>query len=162
LRRSRRDARVPSRIEVSTRWRAGTSEQRDSGPGLRRSHPTARRAESRSTRAETARHHRRRQLRADRHPYIFFDSLDGAPMSVKWEEYKMILRYVPGPGLDAINHGEIKPVLPLLFDLSSDPHEDNNLWIGMVNGWVYGPMLEVLDRFEKSVEEYPNIKPGEE
>ena len=83
-------------------------------------------------------------------------------MSVKWEEYKMILRYVPGPGLDAINHGEIKPVLPLLFDLSSDPHEDNNLWIGMVNGWVYGPMLEVLDRFEKSVEEYPNIKPGEE
>ena len=74
----------------------------------------------------------------------------------------MILRYVPGPGLDAINHGEIKPVLPLLFDLSSDPHEDNNLWIGMVNGWVYGPMLEVLDRFEKSVEEYPNIKPGEE
>ena len=53
-------------------------------------------------------------------------------------------------------------MLPLYFDLSSDPHEDYNQWIGMENGWVYGPVLQILDRFEKSMEEYPNIKPGED
>ena len=97
-----------------------------------------------------------------RNSYIFFDSLDGVPMSVKWENYKMILRYIPGPGIDAINQGEIKPVLPMFFDLSSDPHEDYNLWTEMRMGWVYGPMTVILEKFQKSVEEYPNIKPGEE
>lgn len=97
-----------------------------------------------------------------RNSYIFFDSLDGVPMSVKWENYKMILRYIPGPGIDAINQGEIKPVLPMFFDLSSDPHEDYNLWTEMRMGWVYGPMTVILEKFQKSVEEYPNIKPGDE
>jgi arylsulfatase A-like enzyme len=103
-----------------------------------------------------------KSAKTGRNSYIFFDSLEGVPMSVKWEHYKMILRYVPGPGIQAINQGEITPVLPLFFDLSSDPHEDHNLWIEMENGWVYAPMLEIMDRYDKSVEEYPNIKPGED
>ena len=103
-----------------------------------------------------------KSAKTGRNSYIFFDSLDGVPMAVKWEHYKMIFRYVPGPGVDAINNGEIKPVLPMMFDLSSDPHEDYNLWIELTHGWLYGPVLEILGRFERSVEEYPNIKPGEE
>jgi arylsulfatase len=95
--------------------------------------------------------------------YVFFDSLDGVPMSVKWEHYKMIFRYVPGPGIDAINHGEIKPVLPLYFDLSSDPHEDYNLFkTKLDNGWLLAPVFQNIIRYEASVKKYPNVKPGEE
>jgi len=79
------------------------------------------------------------------------------------QRVEMILRYTPGPALEAINHGYVRPVLPLFFDLSSDPHEDYNLWTTtMTMGWVYGAMAEIMRAYERSVWEYPNIKPGEE
>jgi arylsulfatase len=28
--------------------------------------------------------------------------------------------------------------------------------------WVYGPIEEIIAAYEKSVREYPNIKPGDE
>ena len=97
-----------------------------------------------------------------RESYMFF-GVDGELMSVKWRYYKMILRYVPGPALEAINQGPITPQLPMFFDLSSDPHEDHNLWSStMTMGWVFLPMLQTIGEYEKSVKEYPNIKPGEE
>jgi arylsulfatase len=94
--------------------------------------------------------------------YMFF-GVDGELMSVKWQYYKAIFRYAPGPALEAINHGYVTPPLPMFFDLSSDPHEDYNLWTTtMTMGWVYGPVGEVIALYEKSVREYPNIKPGDE
>jgi arylsulfatase A-like enzyme len=97
-----------------------------------------------------------------REHYMFFGT-DGTLLSVKWRYYKMILRYVPGPAEQAINHGYITAQLPMFFDLSSDPHEDNNLWsYTLTMGWVYDPMLEIMGAYEKSVQEYPNIKPGED
>jgi len=29
-------------------------------------------------------------------------------------------------------------------------------------GWVFLPMLETIGAYERSVKEYPNIKPGED
>ena len=95
--------------------------------------------------------------------YTFFDCLTGELMSIKWHYYKAIFEYVPGPTRDGINHGYETPVLPLFFDLSSDPHEDNNLWTTtMTMGWVYAPMQKIRAAYDESVKKYPNIKPGEE
>lgn len=94
--------------------------------------------------------------------YLFFGN-DGEIWSVKWEYYKMILRYIPGPGPEAVGHGPVTPTLPMLFDLSNDPHEDYNLWnTNMPMAWVMEPMMGYMRAYQKSVLEYPNIKPGAE
>ena len=95
-----------------------------------------------------------------RDSYMFF-GVDGELMSVKWKYYKVIRRTVPGPESEAINQGYVTPQLPLVFDLSSDPHEDYNLWSATLTmGWVFIPVGQVIDAYEKSVQEFPNIKPG--
>lgn len=97
-----------------------------------------------------------------REHYMFFGA-DAELMSVKWRYYKMILRYAPGPGLEALNHGYITPQLPMFFDLSSDPHENFNLWsTTLTMGWVFLPMMEIMGQYEESVRKYPNIQPGED
>ncbi len=68
---------------------------------------------------------------------------------------------MPGPAEDAINQAYMVPQLPMFFDLSTDPHEDFNLWTTLTMGWVFDPMLHVIGDYEKSVAEYPNIPPGE-
>jgi arylsulfatase A-like enzyme len=94
--------------------------------------------------------------------YMFFGG-DGELMSIKWQYYKYIFRYTPGPAKEAINQGYVAPPLPMIFDLSSDPHEDYNLWNAtMTMGWTYGPVSEIIAAYEESVKKYPNIKPGEE
>jgi len=97
-----------------------------------------------------------------RDSYLFF-GLDGELMSVKWRYYKMVVRYAPGPPMEAINNPYVKPQLPMFFDLSSDPHEDFNLWTTTLTmAWVFKPMLETIGAYERSVKEYPNINPGED
>ncbi len=94
--------------------------------------------------------------------YTFFGG-DGELMSVKWRYYKMIFRYTPGPGIEAVNHAYETLPLPMVFDLSSDPHEDYNLWsTTLTMGWVYGPVSEIIAGYEESVKKYPNIKPGDD
>ena len=98
----------------------------------------------------------------DRNFYMFF-GCDGELMSVKWQYYKMIFRYTPGLAKEAVNQGYVAPPLPIVFDLSSDPHEDYNLFNATLTmAWVYGPIEEIIAAYEKSVREYPNIKPGEQ
>jgi arylsulfatase A-like enzyme len=98
-----------------------------------------------------------------RESYMFF-GVDATLMSVKWRYYKMVLRHVPGPAGDAVSHGYVTPQLPLFFDLSNDQHENYNLWTfpNMTMAWVFIPMLEIMGAYDKSVQEYPNIKPGED
>jgi arylsulfatase A-like enzyme len=94
----------------------------------------------------------------DSYTYTFSD---GKPMSVKWNHYKIIFRYVKDmPSAEA---GIIEPPFPMVFDLSVDPHEDLNigLSVGTV-GWLMGVALAGLIKFEQSVAKYPNIKPGQE
>ncbi|CAG7618574.1 arylsulfatase [Rhodococcus opacus] len=95
-----------------------------------------------------------------RDSYLFFGP-DGELMSVKWKYYKMILRYTED--LPAIQSGFVTPQFPMMYDLSSDPHEDMNLWwTNLTNAWMFSPFLGLIGEYEKSVKEYPNIKVGEE
>src|SRR5271169_4202623 len=92
--------------------------------------------------------------------YMFFGD-DSGLMSVKWKLFKAVFRYtVDSP---AIQSGYIKPQLPMVYDLSSDPHEDSNLWwTDLTMGWVFAPVLKIIGEYERSVKEYPNIKVGED
>ena len=62
----------------------------------------------------------------------------------------------------AIQSGYIKPQLPMMCDLSSDPHQDFNLWwTDLTQGWILAPDFGIIAGYERTVKEYPNIKVGE-
>ena len=97
-----------------------------------------------------------------RETYMFFGN-DGELMSIKWKVIKTIFRYTADSPLPAINSGYIKPQLPMMFDLSSDPHEDSNLWwTDLTNGALLAPVFRAIIEFERSTKQYPNIKVGED
>jgi len=89
--------------------------------------------------------------------YVFFGP-DAEPMSVKWRNIKVIYRYA-----DGFDKPILKPYWPLVYDLTSDPHEDFNILVHKMDMfWMLGPAMKALSSYQKSVAEYPNIKPGEE
>jgi arylsulfatase A-like enzyme len=95
-----------------------------------------------------------------RDSYMFF-GIDGELMSIKWKIYKTIFRYTESPV--SIEKPYIKPQFPLVYDLSSDPHEDNNLfYTDLTNGWIFAPDFKLIGEYARSVKEYPNIKVGED
>lgn len=95
-----------------------------------------------------------------RDSYMFF-GLDGELMSIKWKIYKTIFRYTENPA--AMEKSYIKPQLPMMYDLSSDPHEDNNLfYTDLTNGWILAPDFKLIGEYALSVQKYPNIKVGED
>jgi len=51
---------------------------------------------------------------------MFFGS-DGELVSLKWEIYKVILRYS-----EAVDNPPVKPQFPIFYALSRDPREDWN------------------------------------
>lgn len=64
---------------------------------------------------------------------MYFGS-DNELMSVKWNTTKVIFRYSNG-----IRDPIVAPQMPLLFDLSSDPGENVNLWeLNMEGAWMLG------------------------
>jgi arylsulfatase len=92
--------------------------------------------------------------------YPFF-GIDGELMSIKWKIYKTIFRYAQSPV--SIQQPYVKPQIPMIYDLSSDPHEDNNLmYTDLTLGWVYAPSFKWIEQYETSVKKYPNIKVGED
>jgi arylsulfatase len=92
--------------------------------------------------------------------YPFF-GIDGELMSIKWKTYKTIFRYAQSPV--SIQQPYVKPQIPMIYDLSSDPHEDNNLmYTDLTLGWVYAPSFRWIEQYEASVKKYPNIKVGED
>jgi len=90
---------------------------------------------------------------------LLYFGTDGKLMAVKWKMYKVIFRYSEG-----VDKPIVEPQLPLFYDLSSDPQEHVNLFDASLNClWILsGPMVRIIGAYEKSVEKYPNIKPGEE
>jgi arylsulfatase A-like enzyme len=92
-----------------------------------------------------------------RDSYMLFGP-DGELMSVRWKIYKSIFRYSEG-----VDKPIVKPQFPMTYDLSSDPHEDWNLFdTKLTNGWVFAPMFRLVGAYQQSLRKYPNIKPGEE
>jgi len=95
-----------------------------------------------------------------RDSYLFF-GIDGELMSIKWKIYKTVFRYSEAPV--SIEKPYIKPQFPMVYDLSSDPHEDNNLfYTDLTNGWLLAPDFKLIGEYMLSVKEYPNIKVGED
>ena len=94
-----------------------------------------------------------------RDSYMFF-GVDGALLSIKWKIYKAIFRYTETP---AIEKPYITPQFPLFYDLTSDPHEDNNLFDSdLTCGWMLAPCFKLIGEYQRGLKQYPNIKPGEE
>jgi arylsulfatase len=94
-----------------------------------------------------------------RDSYMFFGT-DGGLMSIKWKIYKTIFRYTESP---AMEKPYIKPQFPMFYDLTSDPHEDNNLFNSdLTCGWILSPDFKLIGEYERSLKEYPNIKVGED
>jgi arylsulfatase A-like enzyme len=94
-----------------------------------------------------------------RESYMFFGT-DGALLSIKWKIYKTIFRYTESL---AIEKPYIAPQFPMIYDLSSDPHEDNNLFCSdLTCGWILGPDFKLIAEYERGLKEYPNIKVGED
>ena len=92
-----------------------------------------------------------------REMYLFFGP-DAGPMSVKWGNIKVILRYA-----DSFESPIETPYWPRVYDLSSDPHEDYNIMVYKMDmTWMLGHALKPVADYQKSVAEYPNIKPGED
>jgi arylsulfatase len=95
-----------------------------------------------------------------RDSYMFF-GIDGELMSIKWKIYKTIFRYTETPF--AGEKPYIKPQFPMIYDLSSDPHEDNNLLLSdLTVGWMLAPDFKLIGEYQRSLKEYPNIKVGED
>jgi arylsulfatase len=83
---------------------------------------------------------------------------DGGLMSVKWKIYKTIFRYSEG-----VDKGYVTPQFPLFYDLSSDPQENFNLFSTKLDmTWILSPVFQKVVGYERSVRQFPNIKPGEE
>jgi arylsulfatase A-like enzyme len=95
-----------------------------------------------------------------RDSYMFFGT-DGELMSIKWKIYKTVFRYTDSPV--SIEKPYIKPQFPMIYDLSSDPHEDNNLiYTDFTLGWILAPDFKIIGEYQQSIKKYPNIKVGEE
>jgi len=90
--------------------------------------------------------------------HLLFFGPDGSLMSVKWHNIKVWLRYAEG-----FDKPIVKPCFPLVYDLGSDPSERNSLFdVKMDIGWEMGAVLPPAFEYEKSIAQFPNIKPGEE
>jgi arylsulfatase A-like enzyme len=94
-----------------------------------------------------------------RDSYMFF-GVDGQLLSIKWKIYKTIFRYTETPALEK---PYIAPQFPMFYDLTGDPHEDNNLFNSdLTCGWMLAPCFKLIGEYQHSLREYPNIKVGEE
>ena len=90
--------------------------------------------------------------------FVVFFGPDGSLMSVKWHNVKMWLRYSEGPDTPIV-----QPQMPLGFDLGSDPGEKYKLFsVKMDMGWMIGIAIGAVSEYEKSIGQYPNIKPGQD
>jgi arylsulfatase A-like enzyme len=94
--------------------------------------------------------------------YLVFFGPDGSMMSVKWHNIKMWLRYTLSVGA-GFDQPIVTPQFPLVFDLGSDPGEKNSLFNDKMDiGWEAGVVLPAAFEYQRSIAQYPNIKPGED
>lgn len=79
--------------------------------------------------------------------------------AVKWRNMKIHFAATEG------THSVVQRyTFPQVFDIKEDPKESFELWgnEGYVHAWVMGPVTKILAEVQVSMQEYPNIKPGQE
>ncbi len=79
--------------------------------------------------------------------------------SVKWRTFKIHFKTYESLWAPAQTYQ-----FPRVYDVANDPGEVTNLMHSplAIYSWVYGPMRTILNEKAKSMQEFPNIKPGEE
>jgi len=103
------------------------------------------------------------QEKSPREHVMFFHA--GELLAVKWRNFKAHQQVrepargpVVQPGQGVITGERIMLNNGWMFDVENDPKE---LWnIGSANTWVQHKIGEIRQAYEKSVQKYPNIKPG--
>jgi arylsulfatase A-like enzyme len=89
---------------------------------------------------------------------LLFFGPDGSLMSAKSHNIKVWFRYSEG-----FDKPIVAPQFPMAFDLGSDPGERNSLFLDKMDiGWMLEVVWPYIAEYEKSVAQYPNIKPGQE
>ena len=79
--------------------------------------------------------------------------------SVKWKSFKIHLKTAESLWAPIQTY-----IFPPVYDVANDPGEDNNLMKHSLfaHSWVYAPMGQILQKTAASMQEYPNIQPGED
>jgi arylsulfatase len=79
--------------------------------------------------------------------------------AVKWRDMKIHFAATEG------THSIVQTyTFPQLFDIKEDVKESYELWgnDGYAHAWVMGPVSKILAGLANSMQQYPNIKPGQE
>jgi len=94
-----------------------------------------------------------------REDLVYFGS-DGELVSVKWKTFKVHFRYTESTSWIA---PYIKPQIPMVCDLISDPHETIDLMQSdLTLAWVIGAALRPVIALKQSAAEYPHIGVGDD
>jgi arylsulfatase A-like enzyme len=81
-------------------------------------------------------------------------------MAVRWKEWRMYFTDVQptgiGPQRQPGMFSSSAPMAgyPKIYNIQMDPHED--LQVGALFGWTFGPMFEVVEGYLESLKQYPN------
>jgi arylsulfatase A-like enzyme len=79
--------------------------------------------------------------------------------AVKWRNMKVHFATAEG------THAYVQEyTFPQVFDIKEDPKESFELWgnEGYAHAWVMGPVTQILSKLGSSMQQYPNIRPGQE
>lgn len=79
--------------------------------------------------------------------------------AVKWRTFKIHLKTAESLWSPVQSYA-----FPPVYDVANDPGEDNELMRHSLfaYSWVYVPMGQILQRTGSSMQQYPNIQPGQE
>jgi arylsulfatase len=91
------------------------------------------------------------QPHSDREGFLFY--IRQELRAVKWRDWKLHFYWEP-----EVNEGRGKLEAPYLFNLTSDPKEEMD--VAVLNTWVLGPMLKMVQAFQASTAQFPNTAPG--
>jgi len=79
--------------------------------------------------------------------------------AVKWRTLKIHFFTADSTFSPIVEH-----TFPQVYDIKNDPDEKVELWKkeGYAHLWVTKPVMKILVNLEKSMQEYPNIQPGQD
>ena len=81
-------------------------------------------------------------------------------VAARWKQWRMYFTDVHPTGIGPQRQpGMFSTSAPMagypkLFNIEMDPHED--LVVGALFGWTFGPLFEVVDKYKETLKKYPN------
>ena len=90
--------------------------------------------------------------------------IGGDMVAVRWKQWRMYFTDVQPTGIGPQHQpGMFSSSAPMagypkIYNIQMDPHED--LQVGALFGWVAGPMLEEVAKYQETLKKYPNPPAG--